>query len=194
MRLRRAVGTIGLTQMVGYAGSFYMPAPLAAEMGPAVGVSPAFVFMLFSAALLIGAFAGPSLGRFIDRRGAREALVAGSVLLAAGGAGLGLAQDPVQLTIAWRVVGAGMCLGLYDAAFAGLVGWYGQDARRAISGVTLMAGFASTIGWPLTAWLGAEFGWRGACFAWAGANLLVCLPLHLSLPKGRAVLGLHRVD
>jgi len=194
MRLRRAVATIGLTQMVGYAGSFYMPAPLAAEMGPAVGVSPAFVFMLFSAALLIGAFAGPSLGRFIDRRGAREALVAGSVLLAAGGAGLGLAQDPVQLTIAWLVVGAGMCLGLYDAAFAGLVGWYGQDARRAISGVTLMAGFASTIGWPLTAWLGAEFGWRGACFAWAGANLLVCLPLHLSLPKGRAVLGLHRVD
>src|SRR5690606_18588998 len=90
MRLRRAVATIGLTQMVGYAGSFYMPAPLAAEMGPAVGVSPAFVFMLFSAALLIGAFAGPSLGRFIDRRGAREALVAGSVLLAAGDLG----RDP----------------------------------------------------------------------------------------------------
>lgn len=57
MRLRRAVATIGLAQMVGYAGSFYMPAPLAAEMGPAVGASPAFVFMLFSAALLIGAFA-----------------------------------------------------------------------------------------------------------------------------------------
>jgi MFS family permease len=189
LRVRRAVATIGLTQTIGYAGSFYLPAPLADAMGPAVGVSPAFVFLLFSGALLVTAFAGPAVGRLIDRRGGRAPLAVASVLFAAGGAGLGLAQDPLQLALAWAVMGAAMCLGLYDAAFAGLVGWYGQDARRAITGVTLIAGFASTVGWPLTAWLEAKVGWRGACFAWAGANLLICLPLHLSLPKGRAVPG-----
>jgi predicted MFS family arabinose efflux permease len=189
LRVRRAVATIGLTQTIGYAGSFYLPAPLTAAMAPDVGVPPAFVFLVFSGALLVTAFAGPAVGRLIDRHGGRAPLAAASVLLAAGGAGLGLAHDALQLTLAWLVMGVGMCLGLYDAAFAGLVGWYGQDARRAITGVTLMAGFASTVGWPLTAWLESEFGWRGACFAWAGANLLVCLPLHLSLPRGRTVLG-----
>lgn len=183
------MATIGLTQTIGYAGSFYLPAPLADAMGPAVGAAPAFVFLVFSGALLVTAFAGPAVGRLIDRRGGRAPLAAASVLLATGGAALGLAQDPVQLALAWLVMGVGMCLGLYDAAFAGLVGWYGQDARRAITGVTLMAGFASTVGWPLTAWLESEVGWRGACFAWAAANLLICLPLHLSLPKGRAIPG-----
>lgn len=194
LRVRRAVATIGLTQTIGYAGSFYLPAPLAGVMAPAVGVTPAFVFLAFSAALLVTAFAGPAVGRLIDRRGGRAPLVAASVLLAAGAAGLGLAQDALQLTLAWLIMGVGMCLGLYDAAFAGLVGWYGQDARRAITGVTLMAGFASTVGWPLTAWLEAAFGWRGACFAWAGANLLICLPLHLSLPRGRAMPGVRGAD
>lgn len=183
------MATIGVTQTIGYAGSFYLPAPLADAMGPAVGVTPAFVFLVFSAALLVTAFAGPAVGRLIDRRGGRAPLAAASLLLAAGGAGLALAQDAVQLSLAWLVMGAGMSLGLYDAAFAGLVGWYGQDARRAITGVTLMAGFASTVGWPLTAWLETLVGWRGACLAWAAANLLICLPLHLSLPRGRAVPG-----
>lgn len=183
------MATIGLTQTIGYAGSFYLPAPLADEMGPAVGAPPSFVFLVFSGALLVTAFAGPAVGRLIDRRGGRAPLAVASVLLALGGAGLGLAQDGVQLALAWLVMGTGMCLGLYDAAFAGLVGWYGQDARRAITGVTLMAGFASTVGWPLTAWMEGEIGWRGACFAWAAANLLVCLPLHLSLPKGRNLPG-----
>ena len=46
----------------------------------------------------------------------------------------------------------------------------GSPGRRGpISGVAMMAGFASTIGWPLTAWLSAEFGWRGACLTYAAA-------------------------
>jgi hypothetical protein len=59
-----------------------------------------------------------------------------------------------------------MALGLYDAAFATLAGLYGSRARGPITGITLIAGFASTIGWPLSAFLDAEIGWRGTCLAW----------------------------
>lgn len=71
-----------------------------------------------------------------------------------------------------------MALGLYDSAFALLAGLYGREARGAITGITLIAGFASTVGWPLTALLNDTLGWRGACLAWAGLHLLVGLPLN----------------
>jgi predicted MFS family arabinose efflux permease len=60
---------------------------------------------------------------------------------------------------------------------------YGQDARRAITGITLFAGFASTIGWPLSSYLAHEFGWREACLTWAALHLLLGLPLNLLLPR-----------
>ncbi len=84
-----------------------------------------------------------------------------------------------MLVAAWLLLGIGMGCGLYDAAFGALGRIYGDTARRAITGITLMAGFASTIGWPLTA-LGLEhIGWRNTCFAWALAHMLIGLPLNL---------------
>jgi hypothetical protein len=76
-----------------------------------------------------------------------------------------------------------MGLGLYDAAFAALGRIYGDAARRSITGITLFAGFASTVGWPLTA-LGLEsIGWRNTCLAWAAAHILIGLPINfLMLP------------
>lgn len=180
---RRAVLTLGTTQTIGYGCSSYLPASLAGSMADGVGTSSAFVFGAFSGALLIHAFAGPAAGRAVDRSGARLPLSAASIILALGLAALSLSQTPLHLALAWLVVGLGMALGLYDIAFAGLVGWFGTDARRSITGVTLIAGFASTIAWPLTAWLDHEIGWRGACLVWAAANLVIALPLHLTLPR-----------
>jgi predicted MFS family arabinose efflux permease len=81
-----------------------------------------------------------------------------------------------------------MGLGLYDAAFAALGRLYGTAARGPITGITLLAGFASTVGWPLTA-LGADtIGWRETCFAWALAHLLIGLPLNrFLLPRPPAM-------
>jgi predicted MFS family arabinose efflux permease len=76
-----------------------------------------------------------------------------------------------------------MGMGLYDAAFAALVRLFGPDARRSISGITLIAGFASSVGWPLTAWMEAHWGWRGACLGWAALHLLVVMPLNLTVPR-----------
>lgn len=183
---RRAVLTLGVTQTIGYACSSYLPATLAKPMAADVGMSTSGVFLAFSAALLLQAVTGPRVGRLVDQRGGRPPLTAASLLFAAGLVGLAISHTPAALIASWLIIGLGMSAGLYDIAFAGLVGWFGVDARRAITGVTLIAGFASTIGWPLTAWLEHEIGWRGACLVWAALNILIALPLHLTLPRAPA--------
>src|ERR1700728_3254967 len=77
-----------------------------------------------------------------------------------------------------RQIGVGMGFGLYDAAFGALGRIYGDAARRSITGITLIAGFASTVGWPLTAWGLQAIGWRDTCLAWAAAHILLGLPLN----------------
>ena len=152
-------------------------------MARELGVPVQLVFDAFSAALVMSAVLGPYAGRAIDRFGGRPVLVVTSLIFALGLAILAGASGPVSLFAAWAVLGVGMGSGLYEAAFATLVRLHGQQARGAISGVTLFAGFASTIGWPLSAVLEAHFGWRGACLGWAGLHLLIGMPLNWSLPK-----------
>jgi hypothetical protein len=97
---------------------------------------------------------------------------------------LAITQGVATLTAAWAVLGVGMAMGLYDPAFATLTGLYGRAARGPITGITLIAGFASTVGWPLSALMEAHFGWRGACLVWAGLHILIGLPLNrLLIPK-----------
>jgi MFS family permease len=109
--------------------------------------------------------------------------MASNALFVLGLVGLGLAQNVIGLALAWVVLGVAMGSGLYDAAFAALVRLYGRDARQAITGITLIAGFASTVGWPLTTLLEAQWGWRGACFSWAALHLVIGLPLNALLPR-----------
>jgi hypothetical protein len=149
-------------------------------------VATSTVFIAFSAAMLLTAFLGPRVGRAIDERGGRAVLAASNLVLAAGLGLLALAHAPCVMFAAWLVLGLGMAMGLYDAGFATLARLYGGEARPSITGITLIAGFASTIGWPLTGAFEAWFGWRGACLAWAGILLVLALPLNLALP-GRGV-------
>ena len=156
---------------------------LATPIARDLGVAPATVFAAFSAALLVSAALGPHAGRAIDRWGGRFVLAGTNLVFAAGLAALALAHGPWSLFLAWAVLGIGMGSGLYEAAFAALVRLYGTGSRGAITGITLIAGFASTVGWPLSALLESHFGWRGACLGWAALHLVVGIPLNLSLPR-----------
>jgi MFS family permease len=183
---RRAivVAAIGSTQTIAWASSYYMPAILGAPIASALHLSTNVFFGLFSAALLLSAAVGPSVGRLIDRHGGRGLLAASNVVIAAGLMVLAVAHGIAGLVIAWMVLGVGIGMGLYDPAFAVLTWLYGRDARSSITGITLIAGFASTIGWPLSALFLHEFGWRAACLAWAGLNLLLAAPLNwLTIPR-----------
>ncbi|NQW93363.1 MAG: MFS transporter [Polaromonas sp.] len=179
----RTVTCLGLAQTLAWASSYYLPAMLATSMARDLGVSTPLIFAGFSLALLVSAVLGPMAGKAIDRFGGRPILMLNSLVFALGLTALALAQGPVGMFVAWSILGIAMAAGLYEAAFATLVHLYGQRSRGAITGITLMAGFASTIGWPLSAWLELEWGWRSACLVWAGLHLLVGLPLYSLMAK-----------
>ncbi|MFO1198629.1 MAG: MFS transporter [Burkholderiaceae bacterium] len=177
------VAALGSAQTLSWGSSYYLPAILAAPMAVDLGVGTTTVYAAVSGAMLVSAAFGPVSGRAIDRWGGRPVLLATNVVFAAGLAALALARGPVSLFAAWIVIGIAMGSGLYEAAFAALVRLYGRDSRDAITGITLIAGFASTVGWPLSTLMLGEFGWRGACWGWALAHLAAGLPLNASIPR-----------
>lgn len=180
------VAALGVAQTLAYGTTYYLPAILANSMAAELGIGTVWVFVGFSAGLLLAAALGPFSGRLIDLFGGRQVLAGSSLVFAAGLAILGLASGPVMLLVGWLVIGAGMSAGLYEAAFSTLARIYGADARRSITGITLIAGFASTVCWPLSAYMDAEFGWRVACYVWAATHLVIGLPLYLYLPKAKS--------
>jgi MFS family permease len=178
------VVALGSTQTLAWASSYYLPAILGAPIARSLGLPPSIFFGIFSIALLLSAALGPAVGRIIDRHGGRGMLIASNLVLALGLALLARADGIVGLAIAWIPLGAGITMGLYDPAFATLTRLYGREARNPITGITLIAGFASTIGWPVSAFMLAHYGWREACLVWAALNLLVCLPVNwLLIPQ-----------
>lgn len=173
----KQVLALGFTQTVAWASSTYLPAILAPFIAGDLELSRSSVFGAFSVSLVVMALAGPAVGRAIDR--GRGVLALSNLVLACGLVMLGFASGAPMLFGAWCVLGVGMAMGLYDAAFATLVRLHGGAAREPITGITLIAGFASTVGWPLTAYLAEHFGWRASCFVWAAMHLCVALPLNL---------------
>jgi MFS family permease len=178
---------LGSTQTLAWASSYYLPAILGAPIAKALGIAPSVFFGIFSIALLLSSGLAPIVGRVIDRHGGRPVLAASNVVLAAGLVMLGLAEGVIGLCAAWLVLGVGTAMGLYSPAFATLTRLYGIGARAPITGITLLAGFASTIGWPVSAFMLEHYGWREACFLWAGLNFFVCLPVNwLLIPTAPA--------
>jgi MFS family permease len=169
---------LGTTQTLAWASSYYLPAILADPIARDLGVSSNWIFAAFSASLVISALLGPRVGRQIDLVGGRSVLSISNLTLAAGLALLGFSTSIPMLVFAWLLLGIGMGFGLYDAAFGALGRIYGEAARRSITGITLIAGFASTVGWPLSAWGLETIGWRDTCFAWAAAHILIGLPIN----------------
>jgi len=114
------VAALGATQTIAWASSYYMPAILGAPIAAALHLPSGVFFGLFSAALLLSAVVGPSVGRLIDRHGGRSLLAASNLVIASGLIILAEANGIAGLVIAWAVLGVGIGMGLYDPAFAAL--------------------------------------------------------------------------
>jgi hypothetical protein len=177
------IAALGTAQTLAWASSYYLPAILADPIARDLGISSNWFFAAFSASLVISGLLGPWIGRHIDQVGGQPVLCASNIVLAAGLALLGASASIGTMSAAWLLLGVGMGLGLYDAAFGALGRIYGKDAGGAITGITLIAGFASTVGWPLSS-LGLQtIGWRETCYAWAIAHIVIGLPLNLLVPR-----------
>ncbi|WP_019956276.1 MFS transporter [Yoonia vestfoldensis] len=180
------VAALGTAMTVSWASSYYIPAVLAAPMAHDLGLSPVWVFGAFSMALVVSAIVGPCAGARIDGTGGRGVLILSNLVFATGLVLLAIAHTPLVLFTGWAVIGLGMGIGLYEAGFATLTAIYGKEARAPITGITLIAGFASTVGWPLSGLMLATWGWREACLGWALIHLCLALPLNAMLPHRMA--------
>ena len=190
MRRSVVVSTLGITQTLAWGSTYYLTAVFADPISVALQLPHVWFFGIFSAALLLSGLLGPLAGRMIDKHGGRDVLAATNLVFAAGLVCLSFASGIGTLALAWALLGIGMGFGLYEAAFATAAGLYGREARNAITGITLFAGFASTVGWPASALFIEHFGWRGACVAWAVLHLVIGLPMNRFLdPESAAACG-----
>lgn len=174
---------LGISQFIGWSSGFYLPAILAVPISKSLGIGTEIFFWAFTLALLVSAFLGPVVGKWIDLLGGRKVLPFGNLFFIAGLLVLALSTSVQMLFIAWLLIGVGAAMGNYDAAFATAVNFFGNDANKVIAGITVFVGFSSTISWPLNAFVSDAFGWQSAVLIWAIAHLIIGLPLNLTIPK-----------
>jgi predicted MFS family arabinose efflux permease len=170
---------VGVAQILAWGSSYYLVAVLAHPIAVQTGWTLAWIVGGLSLGFVVSGLVSPLVGRLIEAHGGRLVLAGSAVLLAAGLVVLGLAPTLPAYLLGWALIGFGMGAGLYDPAFATLGRLFGDSARSAITQVTLLGGFSSTVCWPLSAWLVDHVGWRGACFAYAAIDVGVVMPLYL---------------
>lgn len=181
---RRQIAALGLSQLIYWGISFYLIGVFGDRMVADLGWSRTLVYGGFSAALLVMGLVSPFIGRTIDHFGGRPVLITGSVVCAMGCASLARAESVPAFYGAWVCLGVAMRCILYDSAFAVLARIAGPAARRPISYITLLGGFAATCFWPIGHFLAEKYGWRGALDVYAGIALATGV-LHVALPRGR---------
>jgi hypothetical protein len=183
----RAVAVLGVTEILSWGVLFYPPVLTVPLIAADHGWSKAFAMAGFSVGLFVGGLVSRHVGALIDRCGGHVVMPCGSLIGAAGLAGLVAASGAVTYFAVWMVLGVAMAASLYDPAFATLGRIFGAAARAPITALTLAGGFASTVSWPATQFLIDRVGWRGAYLAYAALLALVAAPLHaFALPRRRA--------
>jgi MFS family permease len=186
------VGTLGVTETISWGTLYYAFSVVLEPMERDLGWSRGVVTGAFSLALVLSGLAAAPVGRWLDGHGARGLMTLGSVagvLLLVAWARV---TDPFQFYVVWAGIGIVMAMTLYEPAFAVVAHWFDRRRARALTAITLMAGFASTIFLPLTSWLVEVQGWRSALLTLAVVLGVGTIPAHALLLRRRpADLGLR---
>ena len=172
-----SVNAVGLSLLTSWGASYYFLGILAKPIAASLGASLSTIYLGFTLALLLMSLISTSVGRLIDRHGARAIMSAGAVIVSAGLLIVSQAYDLFTYFAGWAVLGVGMRCTLYDSAFPAIVQVVPTRGRRAISYLTLYGAYASTVFWVLGHYINEAYGWRGTLIAFALIHLVVCLPL-----------------
>ena len=181
------VWAMAVAQVISWGTLYYAFSLFVVPMQESLGWSRPLLNGALSLGLLgTGAVAFP-VGVWIDRHGGRGVMALGSLV---GGLLLlawSQVETPWVFYLIWVGIGASLAGVLYEPAFAVITATFGTDARRGITAMTLVGGFASTVFMPLTQYLIMAMDWRQALLVLGGLNLAVCLPLHiLFVPRAPA--------
>lgn len=184
-RIRTSVLAVGLgcAQLIAWGVLYYAITVLAEPMRTELELSKNEVFGSFTGALVIAGALAPWAGRLLDRFGGRSVLLVSALVGAASFLVLARADSFLELALGWAMAGAAMAMGLYDACFAAIGQLEQSSYRTVVTSVTLIAGFASTVSWPLSNYLLSAAGWRSVCNVYA-LGMLLCAGIYLAvLPK-----------
>lgn len=182
-RRNRAVPALGIAQTLIWAGLYYVFPALLPTWKAELGWSPAVLAGAFTLALVVQALAAPLAGRLIDAGHGRALMAGGAGGGAAGLVVLSQVEAVWQFYAVWAWLGLMMAGGLYDACFSYVTRTFPDDARRIITRITLFAGFAGTVSFPLAHYCAQAFGWRASLLVFAALIVLVAVPLLLTLPR-----------
>jgi MFS family permease len=181
------VSALSMGQLVSFGTIFYAFALFIDPMGQELGWGKSELTAAYSLALGTSAFCAVPVGRLIDLGHGRAIMTGGSLLAAAMLALWSQVTSYPVFILLWMGLGACMSAVFYEPGFAVLTQRLGFLARRGITFMTLVGGFASTVFIPLTHLLIAHYGWRGTLLVLAGLNLLLCaVPHALSIPRAPA--------
>lgn len=181
----RAIIGLGTTQIIGWGCSFTALTIFGTPIGEALGLSREVVFGGITFMLLFSALLAPRFGKLVDRMGARRVMVAGSFVAALAMLAQSLSSGVVTYMLGWVIFGIAMPMMLNTAAMPGLVQVVGPNARRAITGLTLLSGLTGTVFLPLSSYLLDSIGWRNAYLLFAALHVFVCAPIHWVVLKRR---------
>ena len=176
-RFHSIVWPLAIAETIVWAAMYYAFPALLPEWERDLGWSKTELSVAFTLSLLVSAALVPVAGRLIDRGLARTIFAGGAVLGAVLLALLSAVTEPWQFYCIWIGLGVAMSSTLYEACFAVLVRSTGDRARRAITIVSIVAGFAGTVAFPSAHLLAEEFGWRGTVRIFAAVVCIVAVPL-----------------
>jgi MFS family permease len=193
----RIVSALSITHLISYGTLFYAFALLIEPMERDLGWSKTALTAAFSLALISSAFFAVPVGRLIDQGYGRAVMTGGSVLAALLLVLWAYTDSYPVFLLIWLGLGAATSAVFYEAGFAVLTLNLGLLARRGITIITLVAGFASTVFIPLLHVLIDRYGWRDTLLAMAALNFGICAVLHAcGIPAAAARprhTGEHRV-
>ena len=176
---RRVVWPFAAAETLVWAAYYYAFPALLPEWEADLGFSKTVLTGAFTLSIAVSAALAPVAGRLIDRGGGRTVFAGGAALAAVLLVALSQVTEVWEFYAVWIGLGVAMAGTLYEPCFAILTHCMGNRARRAITLVTLAAGFAGTVSFPSAHFLTELFGWRGAVVAFAGVVAFVCIPLIL---------------
>jgi MFS family permease len=177
----RALAALCVTEITSWGTLYYAFPVLLGPISADTGWSTTATVGAFSAGAIVAAGSGIVAGRMIDTHGPRRVMTTGSVLGVLALLAVAWAPSLPWFYLAWTLGGMAQAATFYPPAFAAITGWYGEQRLRALTTVTLVAGFASTVFAPLTAALVSHLTWRGSYVVLAVILGVVTVPLHLLL-------------
>jgi MFS family permease len=185
------VWALGWAQVVSW-GTLYYGFPLfVLPMQREFGWSLTLINGALSAGLLISGLCTYGVGTWIDRHGGRGLMTLGSLGTAVLLVVWSQLHSVVMFYAVWLLLGLCLSAILYEPAFMVLGRHFGSDARRAITTMTLIAGFASTLGIPLIETLLAHLPWRTVLLLLAALHIVICAPIHWLFVPPRAAMTSH---